>query len=115
MDNVTTLGADDKRRSESESLVQSMFGAEQSGSILIVDGRAIPDITIREEGDEICFVLDQRLAFNFPRELAHQAAAFAANAMAIGAGYPWLGADSKTQPFAPRCACIELPERTDRG
>lgn len=83
-------------------------GPSRAGFAVIVDGRKIPNMHMLEEGDEICFVLDSRLAFPFPRELAHQAAAFAANAMAIGAGYAFLGAEAKEHPFAPQCFAIDL-------
>lgn len=84
-------------------------GPIRQGCHVIVNGRMIPNLHMYEDGDETVFVLDSRLAFGFPKEIAHQAAAFAANAMAIGAGYSYLGAETKDRPFAPQCFGIELP------
>lgn len=75
---------------------------------IVVEGRAIPGLSGYHDGDMVGLVLDHRLSISVPRELAHQVAWFAANAMAIGAGYSHLGAESKDRPFAPQC--IELGE-----
>jgi hypothetical protein len=69
---------------------------------VVVDGRSIPKLTGRENGDTVDFTLDHRFGLTVPKELAHQVAWFVANAMAIGAGYSHLGAESKQKPFAPR-------------
>lgn len=111
-DNVIPLGADDKVRADQEAWVKSLFGPQRLGSDLIVDGRLIPNVHIHDMGAEIEFILDGRLGFVFPRDLAPQAAAFAANAMAIGAGYAYVGGETKERPFAPQCFGIEsLPEK----
>lgn len=83
-------------------------GPIRQGCAVIVDGRAIPDMHMHEHGDTVDFILDERLSFEFPKEIAYQAAAFAANAMAIGAGYSFLGAETKDRPFAPQCFGIVL-------
>lgn len=101
-DNVVNLGADEKLRQEADEYYRSLFGPKRAGFDLFVEGRCIPKITICEEGDEVCFVLDGRFGFNFPKDWAGQAAAFAANAMAIGAGYAHLSSESKERPFAPQ-------------
>jgi hypothetical protein len=49
-------------------------------------------MTMIDRGETIEFVLDDRLAFIFPRDIAPLAANFAAQAMAIGAGHPSLSA-----------------------
>ncbi len=115
MDNVINLGADEKLQAEREAQIEeyvtSLFGPQQTGHSLIVEGRCIPNITVRkgrdEQGnEEIEFILDGRLAFGFPREWAGHAAVFAANAMAIGAGYPSLNGDNKERPFAPQVSFL---------
>lgn len=75
---------------------------------VVVEGRAIPGLSGYRDGDLTALVLDNRLSISVPPELAHQVAWFAANALAIGAGYSHLGAESKDRPFAPQC--IELGE-----
>ena len=87
----------------------TLFGPDQLGSSLIVDGRIIPNIVVHDRGDFIQFVLDSRMAFEFPRDFAINVAAFAANAMAIGAGYAFIGSESRERPFAPQVFGIELP------
>ena len=76
---------------------------------VIVDGRVMPLLTGFREGDAYWLVVDHRFACGpFPdHETAHQAAICAGQAMAITAGYPHLGADSKDQPFAPQCTAID--------
>lgn len=89
------------------NVFDSMKGPERSGQSVIIDGRAVPNLHMRENGEEVIFVLDERLAFGFPREWAFLAAAFAANAMAIGAGYSHVCGETKDRSFAPRCGPIE--------
>lgn len=79
----------------------NLFGPRMVGSSLIVDGRLVPHFHIHDMGDKVQFVLDGRLAFDIPKDFAHVAAAMAANAMAIGAGYSHLGASEQDRPFAP--------------
>lgn len=83
--------------------VDNMQGPERVGNTVIIDGRAIPKLHMHDNGDEVEFVLDGRLAFGFPREWAYLAATFAANAMAIGSGYSFIGAETRERPFAPKC------------
>jgi hypothetical protein len=70
---------------------------------VIVNGRRVPRLTGVKQGDgSVMLVLDHRLGFEFPsEEVAYQAASLAGNAMAIEAGYPHFGAETKDQPFAP--------------
>lgn len=88
-----------------------MRGPVRQGCSVIIDGRLVPNMHMHDMGDEIDLILDGRLSFPFPRELAYQAASFAANAMAIGAGYAYLGSETKDRPFAPECHGIILPGR----
>jgi hypothetical protein len=77
---------------------------------VVVEGRAIPKLTGWPRGDETTLVLDGRLAIDVPNDLAPQVAWLVANALAIGAGYSHLGAESKDQPFAPQIAPLgEIP------
>lgn len=76
---------------------------------VIVDGRLMPLLTGFREGDKVWLVVDHRFACGpFSEEEANQAARLAGQAMAITAGYPHLGADSKSQPFASQCSSIDL-------
>lgn len=83
MNNVTEFPTEPKR-----DLIAEMKGPETGGNAVILEGKLIPHVMMFDRGDEIEFVLDNRLGFGFPRELAHQAACFAASAMAIAAGFP---------------------------
>jgi hypothetical protein len=85
-----------------------MRGPDRSGCGVIIEGRLIPKLHMYDRGDTIEFILDGRFSYEFPKELAWLAGSFAANAMAIGSGYPFLGAESKSQPFAPQCQEIVL-------
>lgn len=77
---------------------------------VIVDGRAIPRLRMLRKGDMVSFTLDGRFGLDVPKEHATSVAWFVANAMAIGEGYPWLGAESKSRPFAPKCMEISMTE-----
>lgn len=83
MSNVTEFPIEPKR-----DLIAEMKGPEACGHAVILEGRLIPNVTMFERGDEIEFVLQNRLGFSFPRDLANHAISFAASAMAIGAGFP---------------------------
>lgn len=102
---VSSLPTPEER---AEALIAGMVGPVSSDPQVIIEGRAIPRLTMRDEGDEICIILDSRLAFPFPRSLAYQAASLAANALAIGAGFPFAGADEKCGAFAPKAAAVDL-------
>lgn len=94
--------------------IEAMRGVRRSGYTVIVDGREIPRLTMYEVGDQIALCLDNRMAVDFPREIAPQAARIIANALAIGAGYPHLGAMSKDKPFAPAVVMLgALPEEPE--
>lgn len=88
-------------------LVPTMIGPERQGNDLIIDGRVIPNIAITDYGEEVLLVLDGRMAFLFPREIAYLAASFAANAMAVGGGYASAISDTKDRPFACTCSQID--------
>lgn len=66
-----------------------------------VEGRIIPGLTGFPDGDKIALVVDGRFSASFSKEDAHSVAWLLANALAVGAGYPWLGAPNKDSPFAP--------------
>lgn len=87
-----------------------MAGPVRSGCSVIIENRKIPNLHMYDRGDVIEFVLDGRLGYEFPKAAAYDAAHMAATAMAIGQGYPFLGAESKSRPFAPQCMEIgEIP------
>ena len=66
-----------------------------------IEGRIIPRLTAFREGDRIVLVVDGRFSHSFAAEDAYSAAWLIANALAVGAGYSHLGAESKDKPFAP--------------
>lgn len=96
MDNVTEFPKRD--------LIAEMKGPENLGNSVIVDGRLMPHVAMFDRGDVIDFVIDHRLSFEFPREIAYQAASFAFAAMAIAAGFRHQSGLHFTQhPYAVEC------------
>lgn len=73
-----------------------------------VDGRIIPRLTGRPDGDRIMLIVDGRFSASFMPDDATQAAWLIAQALAIGAGYSHLGAETKDQCFAPMGMQINL-------
>jgi hypothetical protein len=74
---------------------------------VMVEGRIIPRLTgHRQEDGRITLIVDRRFMADFAPDVARQAAWLIAQALAVGAGYPWLGATSKDKPFAPQAAEI---------
>lgn len=96
-----------------DSLIAGMKGPRRAGHTVIMEGRAIHRLTMLDEGDEVCLILDGRLAINAPREWAWLVANFAASALAIGEGYCHIGAETRDRPFAPRI--MELGSDGDAG
>ena len=88
--------------------IRAMKGPQQSGYQVIVEGRAIPKLTMIDDGPVISLILDGRFCVPVPRDLAPQVAWLVANALAIGEGYPFLGSASKERPFAPEVRGIVL-------
>lgn len=93
-------------------LIAEMTGPVNTGCSVMIDGRVIPNLVMYDKGDEIEFVLDHRLAFIFPRDVAWLAASFAFSAMAFGAGFAGPSAMHFTQrAFAPQAMALgELPK-----
>lgn len=88
------------------------LGPASAGRQVIVDGRAIPKMRAIERGNEFEIILDGRFGYLVPADLSKLFATAMAQAMAIGAGYPNLAAESREAPFAPEIARIDLaPER----
>lgn len=85
-----------------------IWGPVSTGCEVIWEGRVVPKLLAYDKGEKIDFVLDGRLGFEFPRQIAFQALAFAANAMAVGAGFPCFSADKKIEHFATPCSRIEI-------
>lgn len=92
-------------------LIAEMTGPQQTGRAVVIDGRLVPNLVMYDRENEIEFVLDGRLAFAFPRDIAWLAAAFAFSAMATSAGFACPGGMHHTQrPFAPEvCVLSDLP------
>ena len=87
---------------------KTVVGPKVSGNSVIIDNREIPKMRCYEQGDQIEFILAGRYSYSFPKEWAYLATTFAAQAMAIGAGYPSMSAETKDQPFAPKVFEITL-------
>jgi hypothetical protein len=69
---------------------------------VVVDGRAIPRLTGYPNGDDMTtLIVDARFAIDVPNNIASSVAWLVANALAVGEGYPHLGALTKDMPFAP--------------
>lgn len=86
-----------------------IFGPQRSGCSVFWEGRLVPNVHAYDRGEVIEFILDGRMSWEFPREVAFQALGFMANAMAIGAGYPCFTADKKVEAFAPKVMMIGGP------
>ena len=69
---------------------------------VVINGRSIPRLTARPEDEKIAFILDGRFGASFWPKDAEQAAWLIAQALAIGEGYSYIGAENKDRPFAPR-------------
>lgn len=94
-----------------EALIKEMTGPAMIGNSVIIEGHRIPNMVMIDRGAMIEFVLDGRMAWDFPREWAYYAASFAATAMAIGAGHPHYTAPHKSnKSYANPCVQIEMPE-----
>lgn len=79
---------------------------------VVLEGKLIPKLTARHEGDEIALILDHRLSISVPAARAYDIAWFVAESMAIGAGYPCFAADKKNEAFAVNCTQLEIvPEQ----
>lgn len=101
--------------SERDRLDKELFGVplHPSWHTVFIEGRKMPNMLIREWDGSIEVLLDGRWIYIFEdRTKARLACSMAANAMAIGQGYPWLGAATKEMPFAPQVMAIsgDLPK-----
>jgi hypothetical protein len=98
-----------KRRELAEQRIEQITGPKAEGHTVIVEGRLVPNMTMLVEGETVSFTLDHRMTWEgFPLELAAHVASFAANAMAIGAGFPCLTAERKVEHFATPCFSVEM-------
>ncbi len=77
---------------------------------VVIDGRMIPRLNaFRQTDGRVTLILDGRFLLDLPSDgIARRVADFVANALAIGAGYPWMGADGKEMPFAPKVSEVKL-------
>lgn len=92
---------------DSTDPIARMKGAASLGTTVIIEGRAIPKLTMVEVGDGISLTLDNRFNVVVPRNLAYQVAWIIGQSLAIGSGYPSLSAPTKEQPFAPEVFFID--------
>src|SRR5437879_3200208 len=107
MTNDTDFPTEPKR-----DLIAEMTGPENLGCSVIIDGRLMPHVAMFDRGEEIEFVIDRRLGFSFPRDLAYEAASVAFAAMAIAAGFRHQSGLHFTQhPYAGECVKLDgLPQ-----
>ena len=75
---------------------------------VVVEGRSIPRLTGFHDGNKIALVVDGRYSASFSEADARCAAWLIAQALAIGAGYSNLAAETKDRPFAPQIAEIDV-------
>lgn len=68
---------------------------------VVLDGRAIPNLTAHINDDRVVLMLDHRFMVEGPVEEVAKYIPHIVNAMAIGDGYSSYMAKSKEQPFAP--------------
>ena len=69
---------------------------------VVIDGRVIPLLSAQKlESGKVNLVLDNRFCVCCESDAAHQVAWIMANALAVGQGYPSIGATTKDRPFAP--------------
>lgn len=91
----------------------SLVGPPLRGNRVVVDGRIIPSLTCHQTTASVEFILDGRFSLEVPNgsdPSASQIAWMLANALAIGAGYPSLGAEAKGGPFARQMWVIDKPD-----
>lgn len=96
-----------------DQIIESMKGPVSEGHKVMVENRMVPKLRMLDCGDEINFILDDRLVFVFDRAAAPDAALFAANAMAIGAGYGSIGHCDCKPAFAPKAIGITRTQKDD--
>lgn len=81
---------------------------------VVIEGRFVPRLTGRRDGDRVRLTVDDRFMQDFSTEAdAHSAAVLIAQAMAIASGYPHFAAETKDMPFAPRAMRIGAEEPAD--
>lgn len=70
---------------------------------VVIENRMIPRLTavVSNDSSRVVLILDGRFAAEGTPEEVAKWTPMVANALAIGEGYPWYGADSKARPFAP--------------
>ena len=81
--------------------INDMKGVSTHYLTVVIEGREVPGLLMMDRGDRISLQLDRRFEIDVPIECAHPVAWMLANALAIGAGYPYLGSPNKDRPFAP--------------
>lgn len=107
IDNITPISEVPVQR-----LKELLSGPQIIGSHPVVEGREIRQLRVYEEGDQINIILDNRLSIAVPEQLAVSVCWLIANALAIGAGYSHMGAESKDHPFAPKVVGLDnLPNQ----
>ena len=84
-------------------------GASRFGNRVIVDGRVVPHLTLVVKDGGYDLFLDDRFAIFVATDDAAQVFWMVANALAVGAGYKWIGEERHGVPFAPEVVKVESP------
>lgn len=88
-------------------LVSEMMGPPATGRAVVIDGRLVPNMVMFDHGGDVEFILDNRLSFTFPRNIAWLAANLAFQSMAVAAGFSSIAGAHFTQlPFAPEVVAL---------
>ena len=83
--------------------VEDMKGCTTDYHTVVVEGREIPKLRMKQRDDtngKVSLQLDGRWEIDLPSEQAPTVAWMIANALAIGEGYAFLGSPNKDKPFA---------------
>lgn len=73
---------------------------------VVIEGRKIPRLTGRRTDEGVNLIVDGRFCVLVPDDIAQSVAWLVAQALAVGSGYSYLGAEIKDQCFAPQCMRI---------
>jgi len=92
-----------------DKIVEQMQGTVTDASRVEIDGRVIPKMRMKVDKENVWLYLDGRFSICVPKTCAYEVVWFAANAMAIGQGYPCMEAETKDRPFAPTVIKMEAP------
>lgn len=101
---------EDARKLRIRDAVEQMKGCRSDYLSVVVEGREIPKLRMKERADTesgmISLQVDGRFEIDVPAEYAPSVAWLVAQSLAIGSGYAFLGSETKDRPFAPEARGI---------